>query len=211
MSKIKVHLVDDQALVRQGMQALLALCESIECNSSSANGLEFMKQYKAGLIDTDVILLDMRMPELDGIGVLEQLNSMEGTPKVLILTTFDDTTKLQQALQLGANGCMLKDVELEELEAAIQAVHEGQLVIQRALSNVFKQAESVLDELTDREKQILVLIARGLSNKEIAGQLFKAEGTIRNHVSNLLSKLQVRDRTQATLKAVELGLVSQSS
>ncbi|ALU46048.1 response regulator [Pseudoalteromonas rubra] len=210
MSKIKVHLVDDQALVRQGMQALLALCENIECNSSSANGLEFMNQYKAGLIDTDVILLDMRMPGLDGVGVLEQLNTMGGTPKVLILTTFDDTTKLQQALQLGANGCMLKDVELEELEAAIQAVHEGQLVIQRALSNVFKQAESLLDELTDREKQILILIARGLSNKEIAGQLYKAEGTIRNHVSNLLSKLQVRDRTQATLKAVELGLISQS-
>ncbi|KNC65291.1 response regulator [Pseudoalteromonas ardens] len=211
MSKIKVHLVDDQALVRQGMQALLALCENIECNSSSANGLEFIDQYTAGLIDTDVILLDMRMPELDGVGVLERLNAMGDAPKVLILTTFDDTTKLQQALQLGANGCMLKDVELEELEAAIQAVYEGKLVIQRALSNVFKQAESILDELTDREKQILVLIARGLSNKEIAGQLYKAEGTIRNHVSNLLSKLQVRDRTQATLKAVELGLVSQSS
>ncbi|MCG7561305.1 MULTISPECIES: response regulator transcription factor [Pseudoalteromonas] len=211
MNRIKVHLVDDQALVRQGMQALLALCENIECNSSSANGLEFMNQYNAGLIDADVILLDMRMPELDGVGVLEQLNAISESPKVLILTTFDDTTKLQQALQLGANGCMLKDVELEELEAAIKAVYEGKLVIQRALSNVFKQAESALDELTDREKQILVLIARGLSNKEIASQLFKAEGTIRNHVSNLLSKLQVRDRTQATLKAVELGLVNQNS
>ncbi|MCG7537539.1 response regulator transcription factor [Pseudoalteromonas sp. OOF1S-7] len=211
MHKIKVHLVDDQALVRQGMQALLGLCGNIECSSSSENGLAFINDYTAGLIDTDVVLLDMRMPELDGIGVLEQLSGLQTAPKVLILTTFDDTTKLQQALQLGANGCLLKDVELEELEAAIEAVHCGKLVIQSALSTVFKHAESVLAELTDREKQILVLIAQGLSNKEIAAQLFKAEGTIRNHVSNLLSKLQVRDRTQATLKAVELGLVQQNS
>ncbi|WP_125783953.1 response regulator [Pseudoalteromonas rubra] len=209
MNKIKVHLVDDQALVRQGMQALLGLCDSIECNSSSANGLAFINDYTAGLIDTDVVLLDMRMPELDGIGVLERLSVLPAAPKVLILTTFDDTTKLQQALQLGASGCLLKDVELEELEAAIGAVHNGKLVIQNALSNVFKHAQSVLDELTEREKQILVLIAQGLSNKEIAARLFKAQGTIRNHVSNLLSKLQVRDRTQATLKAVELGLVQQ--
>ncbi|MCF2910840.1 response regulator transcription factor [Pseudoalteromonas sp. DL2-H2.2] len=209
MNKIKVHLVDDQALVRQGMQALLGLCENIECNSNSANGLAFINDYTAGLIETDVVLLDMRMPELDGIGVLERLKALPTAPKVLILTTFDDTTKLQQALQLGASGCLLKDVELEELEAAIGAVHNGKLVIQNALSNVFKHTESVLEELTEREKQILVLIAQGLSNKEIAARLFKAQGTIRNHVSNLLSKLQVRDRTQATLKAVELGLVQQ--
>ncbi|AZZ96388.1 response regulator transcription factor [Pseudoalteromonas sp. R3] len=210
MIKVKVHIVDDQALVRQGMQALLELCEDIQCCGSSAHGLEFINDYQAGQIEVDVVLLDMRMPELDGLGVLEQLKQTQNAPKVLILTTFDDTTKLQQALALGANGCMLKDAELEELHSAIHCVNSGKLVIQNALSNVFSRAATILDDLTEREKQILVLIAQGHSNKEIAAQLFKAEGTIRNHVSNLLSKLHVRDRTQATLKAVELGLVQQS-
>ncbi|MCO7190662.1 MULTISPECIES: response regulator transcription factor [unclassified Pseudoalteromonas] len=210
MIKVKVHIVDDQALVRQGMQALLGLCEDIQCSGSSANGLAFINDYQAGQIEADVVLLDMRMPELDGLGVLEQLKHTQNAPKVLILTTFDDTTKLQHALALGANGCMLKDAELEELHSAIHSVHSGKLVIQSALSTVFSRTANILDDLTEREKQILVLIAQGHSNKEIAAQLFKAEGTIRNHVSNLLSKLQVRDRTQATLKAVELGLVQQS-
>ncbi|MEJ6472998.1 response regulator [Pseudoalteromonas piscicida] len=205
MTKISVCLVDDQALVRQGMQALLSLSGDIVCTGSYGSGDEFLQSLKLGQIATDIVLLDMRMPELDGVDVLSALSTLNLNFKVIILTTFNDTAKLKQAIELGAKGCLLKDVELEQLIDAVRQVHQGEVVIQEELADSLLKPDATMEKLTTREKDILRLIAKGYSNKEIANTLFKAEGTIRNSVSCLLSKLQVRDRTQATLKAKALG------
>ncbi|MCG7540989.1 response regulator transcription factor [Pseudoalteromonas sp. CO348] len=205
MAKISVYLVDDQALVRQGMQALLSLSGDIICSGSCGSGSEFIQQVQLNQITADIVLLDMRMPELDGVDVLTELLPLAIKFKVIILTTFNDTAKLKLALELGAKGCLLKDVDLEELIDAVRQVHQGELIIQDELAETLLKPDPTLDKLTTREKDILKLIAKGYSNKEIANTLYKAEGTIRNSVSCLLAKLQVRDRTQATLKAKALG------
>ncbi|RRS09354.1 DNA-binding response regulator [Pseudoalteromonas sp. J010] len=205
MTKISVYLVDDQALVRQGMRALLSLSDDIVCAGHCGSGDEFLQLVRQHKISTDIVLLDMRMPTLDGVDVLSALDNINVNFKVIILTTFNDTTKLKQAMALGAKGCLLKDIELEELIAAVRQVHQGEIIVQEELAETMEKPDLTLDKLTTRERDILQLIAKGYSNKEIANTLYKAEGTIRNSVSCLLSKLQVRDRTQATLKAKELG------
>ncbi|WP_440056632.1 response regulator (plasmid) [Pseudoalteromonas sp. T1lg65] len=206
MDTVKVALVDDQALVRQGMKALLALSENLQCTQDFNDGKHFVRQMKEAKIDADIVLLDMRMPEIDGVDVLRAMADIEVDFKVIILTTFNDTAKLKQALELGACGCLLKDVDLEELVSSIHSVHKGDIVIQAELSQSLLRPDPLLESLTPREQDILKLIAQGYSNKEIAASLYKAEGTIRNTVSSLLAKLEVRDRTQATLKAKSLGL-----
>lgn len=212
---IKVFLVDDQNLVRQGVQALLELADDIEVVGEAASGEEALDKIPA--TEIDVVLLDMRMPGLSGLDVLQVLNEKEQLPPTIILTTFDDDEMVLAGVRAGAKGYLLKDVPLEELVDGIKQVANGKTIVrpqatEKILENVshlkneftsFKEPES----LTGRETEILRLMAGGHSNKEIANSLFVAEGTVKNHVSNILSKLGVRDRTRAVLKALELGLI----
>jgi DNA-binding NarL/FixJ family response regulator len=212
---ISVCLVDDQTIVRQGIRALLDLAEDISVVAEYGDG----KQAVASVpqLKPDVMLLDLRMPEMSGIEVLQALAAHSALPPTVILTTFDDDQLVLAGLKAGARGYLLKDVSLEQLVEAVRMVAEGgslvsPAVTQRLLAGVdriqnqFTSLEQP-DPLTGRETEILRLLAGGYSNKEIANSLHVAEGTVKNHVSNILSKLGVRDRTRAVLKALELGIV----
>ncbi|QSX75262.1 response regulator transcription factor [Lysobacter arenosi] len=212
---IRVLIVDDQTLVRQGVRSLLALAEGIEVVGEAGDGrhaVELIPQIKP-----DVVLMDMRMPVMSGLEALQALARTNSLPPTIILTTFDDDQLVLAGLKAGAKGYLLKDVSLEQLVSAIQAVADGgslmqPAVTQRLLSGLEHMRNDFVsldrpDPLTERETEILRLMAGGFSNKEIANSLGVAEGTIKNHVSNILSKLGVRDRTRAVLKAFELQLV----
>ncbi|MFC3816015.1 response regulator [Lysobacter sp. GCM10012299] len=212
---IRVLIVDDQTLVRQGVRSLLSLAEGIEVVGEAGDGrhaVELIPQIKP-----DVVLMDMRMPVMSGLEALQALARTNSLPPTIILTTFDDDQLVLAGLKAGAKGYLLKDVSLEQLVSAIQAVADGgslmqPAVTQRLLSGLEHMRNDFVsldrpDPLTERETEILRLMAGGFSNKEIANSLGVAEGTIKNHVSNILSKLGVRDRTRAVLKAFELQLV----
>ncbi len=211
---IGVLIVDDQTLVRQGIRSLLELADEISVVGEAADGLEALARI--GTLRPDVVLLDLRMPRLDGIGVLEALRSWDSPPPCLILTTFDDDSAVLAGMRAGAKGYLLKDVSLEQLTGAIVALAEGRTMITPALTErVLRGLRGLGGErdgfdapeaLTERETEILRLMAGGYSNKEIALGLGVAEGTVKNHVSSVLSKLGVRDRTRAVLKALDLGL-----
>lgn len=212
---IKVCLVDDQNLVRQGVRSLLALADNIEVVGEATDGVEAIEVFEQ--INPDVVLLDMRMPRKSGLDVLRELNEAGTLPPTIILTTFDDDDLVLNGLRHGAKGYLLKDVSLEELVAAIEKVASGGSMIKPAVSErLMKGLENMRndfssldppDALTERETEILRLMAGGYSNREIADSLSVAEGTVKNHVSNILSKLGVRDRTRAVLKAFEFGLI----
>ena len=212
---IKVLLVDDQNLVRQGVQALLELADDIEVIGEAKSGQEAVKMIPE--IQPDVVLLDMRMPGMSGLDVLHELATANQLPPTIILTTFDDEELILAGVKAGAKGYLLKDVPLEELVEGIKQVAAGKTIVRpqitekildsvEGLKNEFMSLERP-DPLTNRETEILRLMAGGYSNKEIANSIFVAEGTVKNHVSNILSKLGVRDRTRAVLKALELGLI----
>lgn len=212
---IKVCLIDDQSLVRQGIKSLLELAEGIEVIGEASDGRAGLELI--ALKQPDVVLLDLRMPVLDGIGTLKALKESKYFPPVLILTTFDDNELVLQAINLGIKGYMLKDVSLEDLVAAIKTLHAGKTLIQPMRTNRLMQGLKNLDNdinsfetpelLTERETEILRLVAAGYSNKEIAKALNLSAGTVKNHVSSILSKMGLRDRTRAVLKALELGLI----
>ncbi len=212
---ITVCLVDDQTLVRQGVRSLLELSESVRVVAEAADGKQALEVIPAA--NPDVVLLDMRMPGLSGLDVLNALRERGTLPPTIILTTFDDDQLVLAGLKAGARGYLLKDVSLEQLVDAIKAVAAGgslvqPMVTQRLLSGLERMHNEFAsldqpDPLTERETEILRLMAGGYSNKEIANSLNVAEGTVKNHVSNILSKLGVRDRTRAVLKAFELGMV----
>jgi len=209
---IRVVIVEDQTIVRQGLRSLLGLSGDIEIAGEAADGEEALGVIAAA--KPDVVLLDLRMPKLDGVGVLKQLR---GNPPALILTTFDDDANLFDAVRAGAKGWLLKDVSLERLTGAIRTLAAGGTCIEpviterivRALgeSNVAFDSAELPEPLTDREKTILRLLAGGYSNKEISELLNISDGTVKNHISNLLAKLGVRDRTRAVLKAIDLGVI----
>ena len=212
---ISVCLVDDQTLVRQGIRSLLELSDDIRVAAEAADGaqaVEVIPQAKP-----DVVLLDMRMPGMSGLDVLNALAQKNALPPTIILTTFDDDQLVLAGLKAGARGYLLKDVSLEQLVEAVKTVAEGgslvaPVVTQRLLTGLERMQNDFTsldqpDPLTERETEILRLMASGYSNKEIANSLNVAEGTVKNHVSNILSKLGVRDRTRAVLKAFELGIV----
>jgi|SRR5690554_3146325 len=212
---IKVLLVDDQNLVRQGVQALLELADDIEVIGEAKTGQEAVKLIPELL--PDVVLLDMRMPGMSGLDVLHELAKSNQLPPTIILTTFDDEELILAGVKAGAKGYLLKDVPLEELVEGIKQVAAGKTIVRPQITERFMQNVEGLknefmslerpDPLTNRETEILRLMAGGYSNKEIANSIFVAEGTVKNHVSNILSKLGVRDRTRAVLKALELGLI----
>jgi DNA-binding NarL/FixJ family response regulator len=213
---IRVCIVEDQTLVRQGIRSLLDLITDIEVVAEAADGqaaLDLIPQVKP-----DVVLLDMYLPKLNGIDLLGRLRESGALPPTLILTTFDDDRLILGALAAGARGFLLKDVSLEQLASAIRTLAGGGRLIQPALTERLLQNAGQIqcdflsleepDPLTGRELEVFQLMARGYSNREIAEMLRIAEGTVKNHVSNILSKIGVRDRTRAVLKGLELGYLT---
>ena len=218
MKKIRVLIVDDQMLMRQGLQTLLDLENDIQVVGQASDGTEavaIVAQTKP-----DVVLMDVRMPRLNGVEATRQIRGQTPQTQVIILTTFDDDEYVFEGLRAGAMGYLLKDVSAEDLTDAIRRVARGEALIQPSIARKVvsefarlgaetkkTEANVLLDPLSERELEILKLIAQGMSNREIAATLFITEGTAKNHISNILSKLGVRDRTQAVLRAQELGLV----
>jgi DNA-binding NarL/FixJ family response regulator len=212
---IRVVLVDDQNLIRQGIRSLLELAADIAVVAEASDGDEALAVIRRER--PDVVLLDLRMPKKDGVEVLKALRNGDTPSPAIILTTFDDDAALLEAVKAGAKGYLLKDVSLEQLTAAIRDVAGGGSMIRpvvtervlRGLEHVRRDFDALSppDPLTKREIEILRLMAGGYSNREIASALGMAEGTVKNHASSILSKLGVRDRTRAVLKALELGYI----
>ncbi|MEH1890084.1 response regulator transcription factor [Nostoc sp.] len=208
---IKVLLVDDQGLIRQGLRVLLELEPDLEIVGEAENGEQAINLVAK--FQPDVVLLDIRMPIMDGVAATREIQKRFAKTKILVLTTFDDDEYVSAALQNGAMGYLLKDTPSEELAVAIRAVYKGytQLgpgIVKKLLTQFSHVAltqsppvPSSLAELTPREKEVLQLIATGASNREIAQQLYISEGTVKNHVTNILNRLNLRDRTQAAIWA----------
>jgi DNA-binding NarL/FixJ family response regulator len=208
---IRVFVADDQLLIRQGIRTLLEMDDGIEIVGEAGDGTETIERVSR--IAIDVLLLDIRMPRKSGIEVLRELGAQ--LPPTLILTTFDDSDVVLDGIRAGARGFLLKDVSYERLIAAIRAVAAGGTVFQpavtdrllRAAEAIRRPAEPTTERLTERETEVVRLMSAGYSNREIAHALGTAEGTIKNHVSSILAKFGVRDRTRAVLKALENGLL----
>lgn len=212
---IRVMLVDDQQLLREGIKSLLSLSEQIAVVAQANDGEQAMLALAEYQID--VVLMDIRMPVLNGIETLQKMAREQVTVPVIMLTTFDDHSMVLQALQAGAKGYLLKDVSLETLVEAIETVHGGKTLIQPAITErLLSSMDSVKHEfesfpepelLSEKELEILRLMAAGCSNKEISDAMHKSLGTVKNQVSTILAKLGVRDRTRAVLKAIETGVL----
>jgi len=213
----RVLIADDQALVRAGFRKLLESSPDIEVVGEAADGREAVDQARR-LLPT-VVLMDIRMPRLDGIEATRRLTSGGDAARVLILTTFGLDDYVYDALRAGASGFMLKDAPPEELLAAIEVVARGDALIAPAVTrSVIEEfvrrspaptpPAPVLDELTAREREVLALLARGLSNAEIAERLVVSDGTVKTHVAHVLSKLGLRDRVQAVILAYESGVIT---
>ena len=217
---ISVLIADDQAMVRAGFAALLDAHAGIRVVGQAATGLEAVKL--SARLDPDVILMDVRMPELDGIAATRRILGPEypaaHVPRILMLTTFDIDEYVYDALQAGASGFLLKDALPEELVHAVRVVAEGDALLspsvtRRMIAQFAAQkpraprSAAVLADLTEREREVLVLLGKGMSNAEIGGELFISEQTVKTHVGKVLAKLGARDRVQAVIFAYDAGLV----
>jgi DNA-binding NarL/FixJ family response regulator len=215
---IRIVLADDQTLVRQGIRGLLELTGDFEVVGEADDGNDAVRKI-LGLCP-DVALLDVRMPGMDGLGAVRLLKDKGNATPIILLTTFDDHAVLLEAVRIGVAGFLLKDVDVEDLASALRAAAAGKTLVLPSLGErVARQAGEVraefqaaipLQELTTRELEVLRLVACGFSNREIAHALGTAEGTVKNQVSSALSKLGVRDRTRAVLKALELGWLTRT-
>jgi NarL family two-component system response regulator LiaR len=218
--EIRVLIADDHAMVRQGLRTFLTLSEGIEVVGEAANGLEAVEQVRQH--QPDIVLMDLVMPQLDGIEATRRIRALSPETQVLALTSFIDDEKVFTAIEAGALGYLLKDVSPDDLVKAIKAAHRGEAQLHPAVTKKLmgqvvaraRQAEAAprqpgkagSADLTERELEVLRLIAAGLSNREIAQTLTIAEKTAKTHVSNILSKLHLADRTQAAIYALREGL-----
>jgi DNA-binding NarL/FixJ family response regulator len=209
---IRVFIADDQLLIRQGIRTLLELDAEIVIAGEAEDGAETIERVPSS--EVDVLLLDVRMPKKNGVDVLRDLSAANALPPTLVLTTFDDTMVVLDAIRSGARGFLLKDISYQQLMTAIRAIAAGGTVFQPAITQRLLRAAGTpapdampIEELTARELEVVRLMAGGYSNKEIAHALGTAEGTIKNQVSSILSKFGVRDRTRAVLKALEARLL----
>ena len=228
MSDVTVLIVDDQRLIREGISSLLDIQEGVSVVGTAVNGQEAIT--KVATLQPDVVLMDVRMPVLDGIAATAQLKQTQPSCEVLMLTTFDDDEYIIKSLQAGASGYLLKDIPASDLAQAIKLVHAGIYQLDMtvagklvgALSKQKKEtaplvktvtepadvvASLAAHDLTERELEVLRLIATGATNREIADKLVVSEGTVKNHVSSILSRLGLRDRTQAALYAHQHNLI----
>ncbi|HEX6346891.1 response regulator transcription factor [Umezawaea sp.] len=212
---IRVLLVDDQELMRMGFRMVLGAQPDIDVVGEAADGLDAVQL--ADQLRPDVVLMDVRMPVMDGVEATKRI-AEAGTSKILVMTTFDMDEYALSALRNGASGFLLKDTPPGDLVSALRAVASGDAVVspsvtKRLLSRFLGEGggelrdAAVLDVLTEREREVLVLIAKGLSNTEIARKLFLSEATVKTHVGRILAKLEIRDRVQAVVLAYETGLV----
>jgi DNA-binding NarL/FixJ family response regulator len=213
----RIIIADDQALFREGLRTLLSIRPDMEVVGEAANGDEAVALVEQ--LRPSVVLMDLRMPKVDGIQATARLRERCPDIPILVLTTFDDDANLFGALRAGAAGYLLKDVSSETLVSAIQAATRGESFLQspvtgrvvaafaRLMESGGPKADALVVPLSPREREIVALLGTGSSNKEIADRLNLAEGTIKNHVTNILTKLDVRDRTQAALRARQLGIV----
>ncbi len=216
MNPIRVLLVDDQALFREALHTLLSVQPGIEVIGEAGNGEEALRLVTRH--HPDVVLMDLQMPVMDGVAATRRLQSEHPDSRVIVLTTFDDDEYVFEGLRAGASGYLLKDATAQKLVEAIQTAARGESFLQpsiaaKVVAEFARQSprpsanQSLIEPLTSREIDILRLLSTGLNNHEIAAQLVIAEGTVKNHVTNILGKLNVRDRTQAALKARELNLL----
>jgi DNA-binding NarL/FixJ family response regulator len=217
MNPIKILLVDDQPLFREGLRTLLSVHSDFEVVGEAGNGEEAIRLARSLL--PSVVLMDLQMPVLDGVAATRRLQEEQPNSRVIVLTTFDDDEMVFDGLRAGAVGYLLKDAPSEKLAEAVRVAARGETFLQPSVAakvvaefarlsrKTVGTGNSVIEPLSEREIEILRLIAKGASNREIAGALFLAEGTVKNHVSNILGKLEVRDRTQAALKAKDSGLI----
>lgn len=212
---ISIALVDDQALIREGVSRLLQLNPNFKMSWEASDGEEALLKIREHAVD--IIISDIRMPKMDGIELVKTLRENGNDTAVLMLTTFDEHQLFIQALKAGVNGFLLKDVSLEKLHHAVEVVAAGgflaepELLQEDALQSINDDQLSKplsLEQLGDKELQILRYIAAGFSNKEIAAAVFLSEGTIKNHISSILQKMDARDRTQAVVKALRWKLLS---
>ena len=216
---VKVLIADDQELIRQSLKIVLGTDSEIEITDSVGDGTDVLKSLEKNV--PDVILMDVRMPKMDGTVCTKEVKKKYPDVKIIILTTFDDDDFSYSALKYGASGYILKGISMEGLKQAIMTVHRGGSMINPDIATkvvrLFSQMaqsdfaievdEKGSDELTKSEKIIIQRVGQGLSNKEIAGKLYLSEGTVRNNISRILSKLGLRDRTQLAIWAVQTGIM----
>src|SRR5215467_335344 len=217
MNPIKILLVDDQPLFREGLRTLLSIHSDFAVVGEAGNGQEAINLVRSLL--PSVVLMDLQMPVLDGVAATRRLQEEQPDCRVIVLTTFDDDEMVFDGLRAGAVGYLLKDAPSEKLAEAIRVAARGETFLQpsvaakvvaefaRLTRKPIEYSNSISEPLSEREVEIVRLIAHGASNREIADTLFLAEGTVKNHVTNILGKLGVRDRTQAAIKAKETGLL----
>lgn len=207
---IQLLLVDDQTIIRQGLKSLLESKPDLQVVGEAQNGqraIELVETLHATPLQPDIVLMDIRMPVMDGVAATQTICQRFTEIKVIVLTTFDDDEYVSQAMRFGAKGYLLKDTPSEELAQAIRAVHKGYTqmgpgLFEKAIAPATKQLTSLppeLAELTPREREVLCLIAKGANNREIAESLYISERTVKNHITSILSRLNLRDRTQAAM------------
>ncbi|MBA7599178.1 Transcriptional regulatory protein LiaR [subsurface metagenome] len=205
MDRIGVLIVDDHPVVREGLRAFLELHEDLEIVGEAADGVEALE--KVGQLVPDVVLMDLVMPRMDGIITIRQIRDLSPSTRILVLTSFSENDKVFPAIKAGAHGYLMKDIRPVELAESIRSVYKGESslhseIAKKLMDQLAQDAEATEDKLTLRETEVLRLIARGHSNKEIAAALLISEKTVKTHVSNILQKLHLADRTQAALYAV---------
>ena len=208
MKRIKVLIADDHDLVREGISKLLELYDDIEVIGEAGDGLETVNLVRNQL--PDLVLLDLNMPRMDGITTIRKIKEINSKVKVLILTIHDGEEYVYEVVKAGAEGFIAKDIKPEELKTSIERVIKGERVFPPGLdvdSSTETVARRQVEELSSREQEVLELLAQGMSNRNIAETLFISEKTVKNHVSNILKKLVVNDRTQAVIVALKRGMV----
>ena len=206
---IRVLIVDDQSLIREGLSMMLSLYDSVTIVGEAKNGREAIETLEN--VDIDLILMDIRMPIMDGVEATRIIKDKYPKIKVLILTTFNEDKYIFEGLRNGADGYLLKDLSSEELVKAIETVYQGNMLLQPAIAkqvinsihkkgdDINKVNKDIFNQLTKREYEVALLVGEGKSNKEISRELFITEGTVKNHITKILDKLEIRDRTQLSV------------